>query len=245
MVNGKTSADKPGHHQQSSSCHRSKTTQSREAMSTDVQSNCKETGLASSFKSLRRLPIRSGSGFSAFSLLSRGSGDTNGINDTPSRRLVPRRKSKETISSSVNVERVQRRAERKKLQQALDKLHSESDRELSQDEVIKLMSRELARSSISKQTASTADDSGQGEDANSTGVSPSYMERWLPKMASPSTVNSKKSGSVGVSTLGLTNSADMDDDDDDDDDEVGDTINNSPFRPPEYIEFVNPVLIEL
>lgn len=225
-----------------------------QSMSAEIQLNCKEAGRSSSFRSLRRLPIRSGSGFSAFSLLSRGSGDTNANSkDTPSRRFVPRRKSKDTASSSVNVERVQRRAERKKLLQALDKLHSETDRELSQDEIIKLMSKELARSSLSKQTASTADDSGEGEDAYSTGVSPSYMERWLPRISSPGTVTnqSAKSGSVGVSTLGLTSSADIDgyDDDDDaaaDDDDVNvETDHKAPFKPPEYIEFVTPVLIEL
>lgn len=214
-------------------------------MSTETQSNCKETGLSSSFKSLRRLPNRSGSGFSRFSLLSRGSGDTNGIKDTPSRRFVPRRQSKDTISSSVNAERAQRRTERKKLQQALGKLHSESSRKLSQDEVIKLVSRELARASLSKQTASTTDDSAQGEDAHSEGASPSYMERWFPRMANPNTAEnrSRKSGSVGVSTLGLVSSADIEDDNDDVSAESDDE--SSVFKPPEYIEFVTPQLIEL
>jgi hypothetical protein len=138
---------------------------------------------------------------------------------------------------------MQRRAERKKLQQAIDKLHSESDKELSQDEVIKLMSKELARSSLSKQTASCTDDSAQGDDAQSLCAGPSYMERWLPRMTSPTTVEnqSTRSGSIGVSTLGLFSSADIDDDGD----VTAQSDDQSVFKPPEYIEFVTPQLIEL
>ncbi|GAX26069.1 hypothetical protein FisN_4Hh427 [Fistulifera solaris] len=213
-------------------------------MNAETQSNTKDAGLSSSFRNLRRLPKRSGSGFSAFSLLSRNSGDTDRVRDTPTRRFVPRRQSKDTLSSSFNAEKMQRRAERKKLQQAIDKLHSEADRELSQDEVIKLMSKELARSSLSKQTASCTDDSAQGDDAQSACAGPSYMERWLPRVTSPTTVEnqSTRSGSIGVSTLGLFSSAGVDDDDGDVSAESDD---QSVFKPPEYIEFVTPQLIEL
>ncbi|GAX24313.1 hypothetical protein FisN_4Lh427 [Fistulifera solaris] len=209
----------------------------------NMDSNTKDAGLSSSFRNLRRLPKRSGSGFSALSLLSRNSGDTSRVKDTPGRRFVPRRQSKDTLSCSVNAEKMQRRAERKKLQQAIDKLHSESDKELSQDEVIKLMSKELARSSLSKQTASCTDDSAQGDDAQSACAAPSYMERWLPRVTSPATVEnqSTRSGSIGVSTLGVFSSADVHYDVD----VRVESDDQSVFKPPEYIEFVTPQLIEL
>lgn len=210
-------------------------------MSVTAELNAKETGRSSSFKNLRRLPIRSGSGFSAFSLLSRGSGDTSVNNNNPNRRFVTRRKSKDTLSSSINVERVQRRAERKKLQQALDKLQNEAGKELSQDEVIMLMSKELQRSSLSKKTISTTDDAGYGEDTRLGNGGLSYMERWFPRMAISNTIgiNGKEGGSPEVSSLGLQSGTDLDDDN------GQESEDESVFKPPEYIEFVVHQLIEI